>query len=182
MKTHRLLLALTFLFTLAGLEAEDKKEDFKPLFNGKDLTGWQGMGGPMTNWEVKEGVLSCTGKGGSFHDSAGQPMINTSLFPSMAAMVEHGHAQEHVSVRIPRIPTDTIGSHLRDALYPPLGRAQIVQWEIEGHVRVRVRAIDRDEPELEWPLLAGLVDGQNVGDLVGEDILHPVVITSNLPI
>ena len=36
---------------------------------------------------------SCTGKGGSFHDAAGQPMINTSLFPSMAAMVEHGHAQ-----------------------------------------------------------------------------------------
>ena len=36
---------------------------------------------------------SCTGKGGSFHDEAGQPMINTSLFPSMAAMVEHGHAQ-----------------------------------------------------------------------------------------
>jgi len=46
-----------------SVTAADK--EFKPLFNGKDLTGWQGMGGPMTNWEVKEGVLSCTGKGGS---------------------------------------------------------------------------------------------------------------------
>ena len=43
--------------------ATDK--DFQPLFNGKDLAGWQGMGGPMTNWEIKDGVLSCTGKGGS---------------------------------------------------------------------------------------------------------------------
>ena len=46
-----------------SVTATDK--DFQPLFNGKDLTGWQGMGGPMTNWEIKDGVLSCTGKGGS---------------------------------------------------------------------------------------------------------------------
>ena len=46
-----------------SVTAADK--DFQPLFNGKDLTGWQGMGGPMTNWEIKDGVLSCTGKAGS---------------------------------------------------------------------------------------------------------------------
>ena len=46
-----------------SVTATDK--DFQTLFNGKDLTGWQGMGGPMTNWEIKDGVLSCTGKGGS---------------------------------------------------------------------------------------------------------------------
>ena len=46
-----------------SVTAADK--DFQPLFNGKDLTGWQGMGGPMTNWVIKDGVLSCTGKGGS---------------------------------------------------------------------------------------------------------------------
>ena len=46
-----------------SVTAADK--DFKPLFNGKDLTGCQGMGGPMTNWEIKDGVLSYTGKGRS---------------------------------------------------------------------------------------------------------------------
>ena len=36
---------------------------------------------------------SCTGEGGSFHDAAGQPIINTSRFPSLKAMVQHGHAE-----------------------------------------------------------------------------------------
>lgn len=58
-KTIYLALALG-VFSAA---AADK--DFKPLFNGKDLTGWQGMGGPPTNWKVDNGVLSCTGKPGS---------------------------------------------------------------------------------------------------------------------
>lgn len=35
------------------------------LFNGKDLKGWTGVGGEAVNWEVKDGVLSCTGKRGS---------------------------------------------------------------------------------------------------------------------
>ena len=35
---------------------------------------------------------SCTGSGGSFHDpTTGQPLINTTLFPSLGGMVEHGH-------------------------------------------------------------------------------------------
>ena len=35
------------------------------LFNGKDLTGWQGMGGAPENWRVKEGTLTCTGGRGA---------------------------------------------------------------------------------------------------------------------
>ena len=36
------------------------------LFNGKDLEGWEGMGGEASkNWEVKNGTLSCTGGPGA---------------------------------------------------------------------------------------------------------------------
>lgn len=40
-------------------------EGFKPVFNGKDLTGW---GGPVENYEVKDGALVCKpGKGGTIY-------------------------------------------------------------------------------------------------------------------
>ncbi|MDB6173187.1 MAG: hypothetical protein JWL59_2498 [Chthoniobacteraceae bacterium] len=39
------------------------EEGFKPLFNGNDLTGWQGA---VENYEVKEGAIVCKpGKGGN---------------------------------------------------------------------------------------------------------------------
>ena len=41
------------------------QKDFQALFNGKDLTGWAGVGGDQSNWRVKDGLLSCTGKPGS---------------------------------------------------------------------------------------------------------------------
>ncbi|SVD84496.1 uncharacterized protein METZ01_LOCUS437350, partial [marine metagenome] len=41
------------------------QKGFQPLFNGKDLTGWAGVGGDQSNWRVKDGLLSCTGKPGS---------------------------------------------------------------------------------------------------------------------
>jgi len=57
--------ALIFILATGVVSTSAADKDFKPLFNGKDLAGWQGMGGPMTNWNVKDGVLSCTGKTGS---------------------------------------------------------------------------------------------------------------------
>ena len=36
--------------------------DFQPIFNGKDLTGWDGD--PKT-WHVKDGAISCSGKAGN---------------------------------------------------------------------------------------------------------------------
>ena len=54
---------LVFFSCVSPAIAADK--DFVPLFNGKDLAGWQGMGGPASNWLVEEGILSCTGKRGS---------------------------------------------------------------------------------------------------------------------
>ena len=57
--------ALILSIALSVFSASAADKEFKPLFNGKDLTGWQGMGGPLTNWKVDNGVLSCTGKPGS---------------------------------------------------------------------------------------------------------------------
>jgi len=51
---------LFILLTLAiPTQAEEKG---KPIFNGKDLKGWQGMQGEVKNWAVKDGAL--TGSGG----------------------------------------------------------------------------------------------------------------------
>ena len=33
-----------------------------PLFNGRDLTGWKGANGTATNWKVKDGLLTNTGR------------------------------------------------------------------------------------------------------------------------
>jgi hypothetical protein len=46
--------------------AEDRKDDgFKPLFNGKDFTGWkvllEGKVDPAETFSVRDGVIVCTG-------------------------------------------------------------------------------------------------------------------------
>ena len=41
------------------------EKGFLSLFDGKNLTGWQGIGGKPSNWIIENGVLSCTGKEGS---------------------------------------------------------------------------------------------------------------------
>jgi len=43
----------------------DRDAGFKPIFNGKDFTGW---GGPVDNYEVKDGAIVCKkGKGGTIY-------------------------------------------------------------------------------------------------------------------
>ena len=39
-----------------------KELDSEPLFNGGDLTGWEGYGTSTEAWKVEDGVLVCTGK------------------------------------------------------------------------------------------------------------------------
>ena len=57
-------LLLSFIFCVAQIGSTAEK-GFQPLFNGKDLSGWEGVGGQASNWEIKDGALSCTGKPGS---------------------------------------------------------------------------------------------------------------------
>lgn len=59
MKTTLALVSSLALFAAAALAADD--EGFKPLFNGKDTTGWK-LRNPNGNncWTVEEGVLKNT--------------------------------------------------------------------------------------------------------------------------
>jgi hypothetical protein len=45
---------------------KDKEEGFKPLFNGKDLTGWKKYAARKDVWTVEDGLLVCTGDGGGW--------------------------------------------------------------------------------------------------------------------
>ncbi|HVU86114.1 MAG TPA: DUF1080 domain-containing protein [Pirellulales bacterium] len=37
--------------------------EWKSLFNGKDLGGWQAIDGPASSWKVEDGLLFCSGQG-----------------------------------------------------------------------------------------------------------------------
>lgn len=50
------------LLAAGGAVAQD---DWKPLFNGKDLAGWAATGKP-DGWAVVDGVIACQVKGGAY--------------------------------------------------------------------------------------------------------------------
>lgn len=52
-----------FLLAAANIAAAD---EWKPLFNGKDLSGWTAVDGPMSSWKVEDGLLYCSGGGGGW--------------------------------------------------------------------------------------------------------------------
>jgi hypothetical protein len=69
----RLVYSLLFLAMLSAAPAAEPADEFKPLFNGKDFTGWKAFGravkdGPTKpidfadSWSISDGVLKCTGK------------------------------------------------------------------------------------------------------------------------
>lgn len=67
-----LLPVLVLLFSAVSM-ADEKEEGFQPLFNGKDLTGWEGAGKEADAcWLVEEGDVVCTGKPGPWLRSAGE--------------------------------------------------------------------------------------------------------------
>lgn len=62
-KPQRFLVA-TFLSLLlfCGLQAQEESTlGFRPLFNGKDLTGWVDVNTSPETWKVKDGMLICSG-------------------------------------------------------------------------------------------------------------------------
>jgi len=61
MKKHVLLITLLTLFGAANLAVAAAEEGFRPLFNGKDLTGWK-LRRPEghNSWSVENGVLKNT--------------------------------------------------------------------------------------------------------------------------
>lgn len=52
-------LRTSFLLTLITVSAAD---DLKPMFNGRDLSGWVRTNTPEATWTWKDGMLICTGR------------------------------------------------------------------------------------------------------------------------
>ncbi len=57
----KLLATLALAFTLTSAFAAEDEKDFKPLFNGKDTTGWHlRRADGYNSWTIEEGVLKNT--------------------------------------------------------------------------------------------------------------------------
>lgn len=56
-----LIVALIAFATPIIAHAATEVPSFKPLFNGKDLTGWVDVNTTKDTWSVKDGLLVCTG-------------------------------------------------------------------------------------------------------------------------
>src|SRR5688572_12277020 len=84
MKRHLLTtLALTLLLTLSVQAAED---GFRPLFNGKDTTGWK-LRNPKghNSWKVEEGILKNTVATGEH----GTDLVTTDKFWNFTVRYEY---------------------------------------------------------------------------------------------
>jgi hypothetical protein len=46
--------------------------EWQTLFNGKDLSGWKAIDGPISSWKVEDGLLYCSGGGGGWLSTADQ--------------------------------------------------------------------------------------------------------------
>jgi hypothetical protein len=78
----------------------------RPLYNGKDLTGWEGAGEPAEKcWQVRDGWLECTGAAG--------PWLRTQEeFGDFNLRFEYQVAPEGNSGVYVRVPAD--GNHHRE--------------------------------------------------------------------
>lgn len=70
---HRLALCLAVaIIGLTVFAGKARPDDWQPLFNGKDLTGWQAVDGPIESWKIESGLLYCSGGGGGWLSTADQ--------------------------------------------------------------------------------------------------------------
>lgn len=62
------VLAVAAVWAMAGGMAttDVRAAEWTSLFNGKDLTGWQAVDGPVASWKVEDGLLYCSGGGGGW--------------------------------------------------------------------------------------------------------------------
>jgi hypothetical protein len=68
-----LLLILSLALIASSAWCDEKDEGVRPLFNGSDLTGWEGAGKDAAEcWLVDAGELVCTGKPGPWLRSTEQ--------------------------------------------------------------------------------------------------------------
>ncbi len=63
---HRLSLQFAATLAMLATASEASGDEWKTLFNGKDLSGWKAVDGPMAGWKVEDGMLYCSGGGGGW--------------------------------------------------------------------------------------------------------------------
>jgi uncharacterized repeat protein (TIGR03806 family) len=104
---------------------------YQPLFNGRDLTGWEGVGGASEEcWSVIDGVLTCSGKKGPWLRSAAEyDDFNLRL----EYLVSNG-GNSGVYVRVPRD-----GNHHRDNETQPAAgfEVQILDDTAPAHAKLK---------------------------------------------
>jgi hypothetical protein len=60
---HLSVCAIAVALTLAGpVAVADQTDSFKPLFNGRDLSGWVNVNCAPETWSVADNMIHCTGK------------------------------------------------------------------------------------------------------------------------
>ena len=58
------IIGCTAVLAVLALIVPADAGDWKSLFNGQDLSGWQAIDGPISSWNVEDGLLYCSGGGG----------------------------------------------------------------------------------------------------------------------
>ena len=80
--------------------------DYRSLFNGQDLDGWEGAGEPAEKcWKVQDGLLQCTGAPGPW-------LRSTEQFDDFNLRFEYQVSREGNSGVYVRVPAD--GNHHRE--------------------------------------------------------------------
>ena len=104
---------------------------YRPLFNGKNFTGWEGEGGPTEScWSVEDGLLICSGQKG----------------PWLRSTVEHGDFDLRLEYRMStggnsgvyvRVPKD--GNHHRNKESEPAAgfEVQILDDTAPQHLKLK---------------------------------------------
>lgn len=66
MSRFRLSILLLLLLPCMVHSEDPPKDGYTPLFNGKNLDGWEAVGGAMEKWTAEDGVIVCKGAGGGW--------------------------------------------------------------------------------------------------------------------
>lgn len=104
---------------------------YRPLFNGRDLTGWQPVGDVAEAcWSVVDGLLVCSGKKGPWLRSDAE-------FDDFNVRLEYRLSTGGNSGMYVRVPLD--GNHHRDNdTLPPAGfEVQILDDAAPGHLKLK---------------------------------------------
>lgn len=57
-----LVLVLCSALPAVAQKGGNKEEGFKPIFNGKDMSGFELVKAPAETWSVEDGIIKCKGK------------------------------------------------------------------------------------------------------------------------